>query len=340
MNVEVLPNILPFNFIKGDNKFTAESPYQLEKSNIFDSIALIATYANRINTIQSVLDENSIFVNDTNFVDIATDFMNLNITINTGNISDLLSKVTNFIGEWKEIVTIIVIVVIAVLAIGIFIYCYPWLKACLPKRSGKYKVNEVELKESAINSTTEEKKSKEVEEKPIILSYVPQSYVILEKKVPLVEITIFGKKWKVLIDTGSSLSICFDKVALHLGRHSGPIENSVVTARCANGTEIGFSYRFRTKMNIAKSGIYCGNSKTSNSNFPIYLHWARGQKNINYDLILGTDFVRKINDLSFNFVINFRKNFVKMGPCILPIKTFANKNDCSKSLPKVHKHTH
>ena len=102
MNVEVLPNILPFNFIKGDNKFTAESPYQLEKSNIFDSIALIATYANRINTIQSVLDENSIFVNDTNLVDIAADFMNSNITINTGNISDLLSKVTNFIANGRK----------------------------------------------------------------------------------------------------------------------------------------------------------------------------------------------------------------------------------------------
>ena len=127
MHVEVLPNILPFNFIKGDSKFTAESPYQLEKSNIFDSIALIATYANRINTIQSVLEENSVYLNDTNLMDIASDILNANISISTGNISDLLSNVTNFIGEWKNIITIIVAVGILILTIGILIYCYPWL---------------------------------------------------------------------------------------------------------------------------------------------------------------------------------------------------------------------
>ena len=62
-------NRLPLDYQKSSIILKAKSPYKLETTNLFDSMVLLSTFANRINARNKVLNENNVQINDTNLME-------------------------------------------------------------------------------------------------------------------------------------------------------------------------------------------------------------------------------------------------------------------------------
>ena len=216
MNRISIINKLPFEYQKSSIILKANSPYKIKSESLWDSMALLSTFVNRINSRNNVLKENSVFLNDTNLMEelAALDLPNLAANISSGAgewVSNIISDIKGLVTEWKWLAWAITLIIIFFGIVILIIYFYPWIKA-ICGRKAKYNVNNVNtiISPSAPLETecielSHIKKSKKAE----ILSYVPQSYLITNENPsfprPIIQVTILGKLQGALLDTCSEI---------------------------------------------------------------------------------------------------------------------------------------
>ena len=205
-HVEIFPNLLSFQYINSTTIFKAQTPYDHPSSDLYDSLTILSRYANRINVLNDIFNENNIIVNDTNILadlgELIENFDLTNGTIIPEWFSDPIGKIKEIFSEWINVLIIIGIIIIIFLLIGIILYTYSWwiwiFKLCkICRRRGKYKINNVSAEPSA-----------PPEPEAFILDYIPRSYMLSDRspKLLIISIGINGHNFNALVDTGSNIS--------------------------------------------------------------------------------------------------------------------------------------
>ena len=181
--VEIFPNLMPFQYISTNTIFNSQTPFQQQEHNLYDLLTVLSRYSNRINVLNDVFNENNIIMNDTNILaeigEIMGNFSLANSTIIPEWLTDPVGKFKLIFKELVSIFIMIGITIVGFCALGLLIYTYRWwiflfkifkgFKCC--RRRKKYKVN---------NVNTQNEPSAPTEPESFILDYV----------------LLFVKKWK------------------------------------------------------------------------------------------------------------------------------------------------
>ena len=116
--------------------------------------------------------------------------------------------------------------------------------------------------------------------------------------LPKIKIQLNGHEFIALLDSGSTVTYCKQSVSSACGQRTfRPYET---TARVANGTEFKFLGKFTPELKIAEFVM----------NADIFV---ADDKHCPYDVLIGTDTLKKINELGYELKFNFATKTVNFG---------------------------
>ena len=297
-HVEVFSNLLPFEYISSNTVFNAQTPFYQETNNLYDSLTILS--ANRINIFNDVFNKNNIIINDTSILadweEIIDNISRENITLIPAWLTDPMGKLKLIFNDWINIIMIGGCIILVFCILGILIYTYSWwslifksIKCC--RRRKKYRINNVKTKTESSAPT---------EPESFILDYIPRSYFIGDEDInlPITSMEINGHNFNALIDTGSNISFASIYLSGYLNSEDLLMEYGSVFL--ANGSELNYKTMFHATFGINGTKIEL---LIRLMDFTHHL----------FDVILGTDFIRQINNLDLEFSINLSQKYYKIG---------------------------
>jgi hypothetical protein len=318
--VQIVPNIFNYERVNDELIFQGKNIFQSDLSDILSSLAIISNYANKINRAEKALSNKTFtYVEDQEniFSDILEKIGEKVETVKNMSkiIMDPIGTIDSILEEWKTISYITVFIIALITFIGTIIYFYPWISPIFKRCNKRRKKMFGRSKEYTVNHVDA---SAPTEEYPMI-DYVPKIYQVstnclsYERIQPRVDIIANNLRAKALLDTGSSISYCKMGTGVkicNVCKASIQPMRMPVTARTANNSAIEFLGTLDVEIDIGKHKIRQQLLVSKDGDCP-------------FDILLGIDFIKKLNDRGMSVAFNINKNKITIGDEELFLHTFS-----------------